>query len=511
MYTTVLYDSNSMENIYIHCDKEECIPEKYYCYDDLECNINKNANIYQIDAEKEIKNNYTSPFGFIYSVLTGNYTIINGVKIIKMVILSIIYTVLGYILFVKRKMEISETSFKSVHIHNIVKSLTLIPIVALAYILLRYETIISIIFVLIIILIYYFVYDLITKKSITNIKLSLIYFIITISFLTIIFSLVEISGSRTDKEIVKYTDIKEVAVDIYFYDSGYSESDIDLVYINNKELINIIIKNTFNDYHDQSKNYYLEVYLKTKNNNKYKEYISVSEEDYYKIVDILSENKEYLKYHKNIELDKVYAVKVGNNLYSKTDAKVVLDLVENTLNNLSLKELLDIQKKYSNTSDEYYIRLYTYQNHDRQVFNVNGYINYSLLNSIVNSNNALLKENMDYVIPENYYIYYNDSYLTVPYEIDYYVLRNAKKEIYNFILKDFENEVDMKKEFITLEINLDNRRYLFTTNNVSKFKEILKNKYEEIKDTEEYKSYHSEDEIDYDVNYDSIKEYSYDY
>ena len=56
MYTTVLYDSNSMENIYIHCDKEECIPEKYYCYDDLECNINKNANIYQIDAEKEIKN-----------------------------------------------------------------------------------------------------------------------------------------------------------------------------------------------------------------------------------------------------------------------------------------------------------------------------------------------------------------------------------------------------------------------------------------------------------------------
>ena len=48
-------------------------------------------------------------------------------------------------------------------------------------------------------LIYYFVYDLITRKSITHIKLSLVYFTITISLLTIIFSIVE---NRENKNIV---------------------------------------------------------------------------------------------------------------------------------------------------------------------------------------------------------------------------------------------------------------------------------------------------------------------
>ena len=507
LFTTALYEESGMEKVYIQCDKDECIPEKYFCYDDLECNINKNANIYQIDAEKLNENNYTSPFAFIYSGLMGEGKLINGASVIKMVILSIIYIVLGYISFVKRKMEVSETSFKNIHVHNIVKSLTLVPVIAFSYTLLRYETIISIIFVLIIILIYYFVYDLITKKSITNIKLSLIYFIITISFLTITFSLIEISGNKTDKQLIKYTDIKEVAVNISFYQSGYFKSDIENIYINDKELINIIVKNTFNDYRDETKKYYLKTYFKTKNNDEYREYISISEEDYNKVIDILSKNKEYLEYYKNIDLDKVYAVKIGDNLYSKDDAKVVLDLVKDTLYNLSLKELFKLQEKYTNVNDEYYIRLYTYQNHDKQEFNVNGYINYDLLNSIVNSNNALLKDNISSVVPEDYYIYYNDSYLINEYEFDYYLIKNAKKELYNFMLDEVKKEVDMKKEFITFELNLNGEMYLFTTNNISGFKEILKNKYEEIKDSEEYKNYYN----DYEEYGIEVKEYGYDY
>ena len=47
----------------------------------------------------------------------------------------------------------------------------------------------------------------------------------------------------------------------------------------------------------------------------------------------------------------------------------------------------------------------------------------------------------------------------------------------------------MKKEYITLEINLDYESYQFTTNNVDEFIQILDKKYQEIKDTEEYKEY----------------------
>lgn len=511
LFTIALSDYDAINRTYLECDKEECIPEKYYCYDDLECNINKNANIYEINLDKQIKNNYTSLFGYISMIFIGeNGNVINIVSIIKMIVLSIIYTVLGYILFVRRKMEVSETTFKNIHVHNIVKGLTLVPIVALSYIVCKNASLFEILFVLVMLLIYYVIYDLITRKSVSNIKLSLIYFACTISILTILYSLVEMTGNRTEKEILKYTDIKEVAVDISIHSSGYYDSNMDKIYINNKELIELIVNNSFNIY-DDDKNYYLEVYLKTKDNTEYSETINMTKEDYYKVIDILSENKEYVNHYKNIDYDKVYAVKVGSNLYKKKEAEAVLKLVKESLSNLTLKELFDLQKKYNNVSDNFYISLYTYVNHDRQEFRVNGYINYSLLNSIVNSNNSVLKNNIEYVIPEDYSIYYSDMYVVEEYKIDYYVLRNAKTDIYNFIIRELENSVDLKKEFITLEVNFNSDSYLFTTNNVNGFKEILDKKYEEIKDSEEYKNYYGTD-IDYNKEYFvDIEEYNYDY
>ena len=514
LFTTVLYQENGYNKTYLECDKEECMPKEYYCYDDLECNINKNANIYELNLTKQYQNNYTSLFGYLSNILTyENNNIINTVSIIKMIILSIIYIIIGYILFIRRKMEVSETSFKNIHVHNIVKSLTLVPIVAFSYVACKYAGLFEILFVLVIILIYYFVYDLITKKSISNIKLSLIYFICTVSILTIFYSGVEIVGNKTEKEIIKYSDIKEVAVDISIHNSGYSNNNMDKIYIENKELIKLIVNNSFNDYEKENRNYYLEVYLKAKDNSSYRELINVTKEDYYKIIDILSQNKEYNKFYKNIDFDKVYAVKVGTTLYKKDDSKAVLKLVKESLSNLTLKEFFDLQKKYNNVSDNFYISLYTYENHDSREFKINGYINYELLNSIVNSNNLVLKENIEYIIPEDYSIYYSDKYVVEDFEIDYYVLRNAKTDVYNFIIKELENDVDMRKEFITLEVNFNSTNYLFTTNNINGFKEILAKKYEEIKDSEEYKYYYKEtvDDILYDVKTETVEEYNYDY
>ena len=231
MFINVLSEYNTNNEIYFHCDNEECIPKNYYCYNDLECDINKMANIYETNLSKETKNSYTSPFGFMYDLLFGDSTFINTISIIKMVILSIIYIVLGYFLFIRRKMEVSETSFKNIHIHNIVKSLTLVPIVAFCYIICRYESLISLLFVFIIMLIYCFVYDLITKKSISNIKLSLMYSICSICLFTIIFSLVELSSNKIEKEILEYNDIKSVAVDISIHSNGFYNSNMDKVYI----------------------------------------------------------------------------------------------------------------------------------------------------------------------------------------------------------------------------------------------------------------------------------------
>lgn len=510
MITNVLqeFNTNTYDKTYLECASKECMPENYYCYDDLECSINKNSNIYEISLEKQEAYNYTSLFGFISIILNGeDAKIINTTSILKMVTLSIIYTILGYILFIKRKMEVSETSFKNIHIHNIVKSLTLIPIVAISYIICRYETIVSFIFVLIIILIYYFVYDLITKKSINNIKLSLIYFIFAVSILTAFYSLVDITSEHKKQTILNYQDIKQAAVDLSL-NNGYYQKNTDKIYINDKQLISIIIKNSFNDYTQKDKNYTFKVYLKDKKNNEYKKYININEEDYNKIINILENNKQYLNNYKNIDFDKVYAVKLGNNLYNKKESKTILNLVKDTLSNLTLKELLELQRKYNNVDEDSYINLYTYKNHDRMEFRVNGYINYNLLNSIINANNERLKQNISYIIPENYSIYFKDKYTIEEFEIDYYILRNAKTDIYNFILKEIKLPVDMKKEFITLEVNIDYENYTFTTNNIKEFKEILYRKTVELKNTEEYKNYHN---INNEKYYYDFKEYSYDY
>ena len=508
MFTTLLSDYKTNNRIYLECDKEECLPKEYYCYDDLECNINKNAKLYEINLIKQSNNNYTSLFGYFYMILNGDLTsVINAVSIVKMIFLSLVYIILGYILFLRRKMEINETSFKNIHIHNIVKSLTLIPIVAFSYLALKYESIISILFVLVIILIYYFIYDLITKKSITNIKLSLIYFVLSVCILTTFYSVIEISSDREKKEILKYSDISKVAVDLSLYSSGYYDNNTDKIYIDNKKLINLIVNNSFNDY-ENNKNY-LKVYLKSKDNKIYSQTIRVNDQYYNEIINILSENKKYVNYYKNIDFEDVYAIKIGNKLYNKNENKVILDLVKDTLNNVSLKEFINLQNKYNNVSDNFFIRLYTYENYDAREFRINSYINYSLLNSIVNSNNSLLNKNISSVIPNDYAIYFSDKYTKEEFEIDYFVLRNAKNEVYNFILEELKNNVDMKKEFITLEVKLNSNSYLFTTNNIKEFKEILDKKYNEIKDNEEYKDYYKY-EISFDEKYD-LEESSYDY
>ena len=52
---------------------------------------------------------------------------------LKMISGSALYFTLGLLAFKKRKMENTETSFKSLHIHNIVRCLTILPFILLTY------------------------------------------------------------------------------------------------------------------------------------------------------------------------------------------------------------------------------------------------------------------------------------------------------------------------------------------------------------------------------------------
>lgn len=493
VYLTELYHEEGTTTL-LECTTNECLPEKYYCYDDEECLANEKENKYNIHLSPIVDSTFTTPFKNFVSLYNSENTFINPISIIKMLILSIIYIILGFISFQKRKMEICETSFKNPHIHNLVKSLTLIPIATLAYAALRYANLFFIIFVVIIMLIYYFIYDLITKKQITNIKLSSIYFLITIILITTICSLIDKEVSRST--ILNYAAIKEVAVELR-HDAGLSTKE--KIYTNNKELISLITKSLLNDY--ENTDTYFNIYLKTTNNQEYQTGISINKETYNKLLSLLETESEYINTYKDINIDEVYALKLGNQLYTKDDAKNYLELIKSTLNDLTLQEFLELQEKYRYQNDEYNITLYTYEDHDRQSFTISAYIDYDLLNTIVNINNKHLEDNLSLVIPSDYYIYYENTYLEQYYNIDFYVIRSAKNELYNFILQNIEDEVDMRKEYITFSVQLNSNTYYFTTNNVEEIKSILTKKYEELKDTKDYKSYYGvytkEEEVAY--------------
>lgn len=485
-YVDELYKSNTYYDVLLECNDESCNPDKYYCYDDLDCAINKELNRFHNNLMPITKRNYTTPFGLFYNVIMGDITIINLVSVVKMVILSIIYIILGFILFLKRKMEVCETSFKNIHVHNLVKSLTLVPMVSIAYSILEDVELIFSIFVIVILLIYYFVYDLITKKNIQNIKLSCLYFVITLISLTTVFSIAYNQETKTN--IVKYSDIKEIAIDI----SNYSgRSDTSKIYIKDQELINLMVKSMLNE--ESAYSEYITTYFKTSNNREYKTNIRLTENAYDEMLDLLSNNKEYVSYYKNIDLNEVYTVvQIGNQLYNKKEAKPYLELINNTLKDLSLKEFLELQQNYLYISNDYCIKLYTYKNHDIKEFSISAYIDYDLLNSIVNSNNKALKDSITPIIPENYYLYYENAYLVDTYNIDFYLIRSSKRELYEFMLKNVSDEVDMRKEYFSFGGQLNYNTYHFTTNKVDEIKDILSKKYEELKDTEDYKNYYGD-------------------
>ena len=501
----LVYDFGYNNRSYIKCTTKECLPDEYYCYDNEKCLSKQKNDLYKIMNLKEINENiYTAPFAFFTNQISSSTNKTNIISILKMIILSIIYIILGNKLFKLRKMEVSETSFKNIHHHNIVKSLTLIPIATIAYYLLKGTNLITTIFIVIIMIIYFLVYDLLVKKHITNLKLTAIYFVITI--ITTVGTCYLIEDNAKKELIIDHKNITSIAIDLNYTINSYNEK---IVYINNQELINLIIKSGLKDYSktlresNQTYNYddayytyiTMPIYLKTKDNKQYQTYISLDEKTYKEVLKILDKEELYIDNYKSLNNKNIYAVKIGNKLYTKEETSKILETIETAYKNISLEEYIRIQDEYI-YNDYYIITLYSYENHDKRTYTITGYISNKLLNAISNNYNQELSNDIPNIIPEDYYIYHEESYLNNTYNMDYYVLKSSKNEIYEFILKNKNDKVDITKEYFKFSIEINKQKYIFTTNKTDEIKNILEDKYLEIKNTKEYQDYNNNDNGD---------------
>lgn len=478
-FVNLLHEEGKNVDYLLEMKDEKIVKDNYICTN-KDCETNKSQNLYDINLTEKNNSNTARLFNFLfgYQEEEPDFKLYSNTT---MIILSIIYFIIGYFAFTKRKMENCETSFKNIHAHNIIKGLTLAPFMAVSYAILRESpSIISFIFVFVLLVVYALIYDLITKKNISNLKISSFYFALFVALYIGVFSISDINSN--DTKIIEYGNIKKVSIDLNsINDSRVSNKILDTknIFIDNARLKELVIKNSLTNNRTEYKNS-ITAYIKLENNKVYKLNLYTND-DYEEILSTLYSNDLYKDIHKNIDYNKIYAVKVGNQVYNKKEQKELLSLLEKTLNNLTLKEYIFLVDKYRYTNDNnYQIKLYTYKNHDKYEYTINSYISYDLLNFVVNKNNSYLKENLDKIHKSSYEIFYQNKYFNDNYVIDYTCMVETKDELYDYVKEEIKNQVDMKKEYITLELCEEGRCYIFTSNNISKFKKILDTKYEEL-------------------------------
>lgn len=483
--TSDTFKGTSNSDISTYCDNEACTPQNYKCYG-TSCEINKRNNIYTSTYYYEIEDttNYTLPYALIIEELLGGTTTKVNSSILKMFFLSIAYIVIGLVLFTRKKFEVVETSFKSERLHIFVRSLTTIPILCVYYIILKNTSLstsdfFTLIFLVVLLITYVIIYDLLTRKKVTNILKSL-------SALMIVAIIVLFTGEISSKEIeyIAVDDITRMTIekDNLATFGGYTT---------NKDLINYVMSihmdnMSISDYTDTF-NIQIKVDKKT-----YEFRISVNNEQYNYIINTLINDETYKKTSEKVKEKDIFAIKLnGNSSYIDKDSELYTKIIEEFRNNESM------QTEYNSPLFTSIINIYS----DYETKEILFYIdeNSSLAETILNYyNEETIKafKNPDINIFAYYIGKYDKENITV--SEDYISSYNDDyTKIINFILDNSTEKVDITKPYMYIKMyasdNYHNYSYLFLTNKVEELEGIVR----EVKEIEEANTGDTDDKYTY--------------
>ena len=361
-------------------------------------------------------------------------------------------------------MEVCETSFKSIMVHNIVKCLTMVPILSFVYLMLResYFDFVSLLILLVIIVGYYFIYDLITRKGINYLKkniFTLLFYIPLFMLLMKGFDTYLENNKNFSVDDIKYIKIENVS-------KGNYNSRIFDIYFEDKDALNYLLTHT--GYGTLSEDEYIKVNFRLKDNREYSYTFNVSPEDIEYMINLISKNSKVQEYINDIDYDNIYAVKLGN-----------LKVEENYRN-----ELIELCRKHlpnsiENVDNGLNIEMYSYTNHEVEKYYITT-DNNIIKDKIMEIENKTLKEDI-----VNYP--FNELYL---YVSGYNLKREGELELYNYIKNNLDTSVDSSKDYMFIEVANygKDKFYRYYTNDIDKINEII-DKYKIKEDTytsEEY-------------------------
>lgn len=458
----------------IECLDKACTPVIYEC-SSFKCKNDRRNNIYTGYVSKVINNNYTMPYKLISGVLFGEeFDSGINISLLKMVFLSIIYIFVGLVLFVKKKFEIVGTSFKSEKVHILVRTLTTIPVVCILYVIIKNLGVSShdfftIILLLVLIFTYLIIYDLITRKRVTN-------------FFKMAICLVIVSGTvcvvgaffNDDNEFeIKTSDIKEIT----FVD----DNNIDIGSTKDSDVINYVVSLLLDD--DPRGKVYNIYHIKAHvKSSTYRFNIYVTEDDYNYINNKLVNDKEYVKTLDNYKNSRVFGIGYNDNYTGIKENKELANMVINEYKNTN-----DVLKNVNENSNGLLdVTLYIYDNYAVRNTIINAGNNKELALNIVKYYNTKTKEYLDNMTNDDIYSYdVNDNFygITDGYNSELYV------ELGKFIVDNIDNDIDVSKDYEYITIHSSYGKYIFVTNNVDELNKIME-KY--VDDTED------SDTVDYD-------------
>lgn len=475
----------------------------YYGYLNYEF-VQGGINDASITVGKDI--NYTMPYRMFSMIIRGYQNSFYSINsILRMIILSAIYFIVGKQLFEKRKMENTEESFSNVHVHLLIKGLTIIPMIVFLN-QVTGDTVFNI-FAVALIAVYYFIYDLVTKRKV-NFLLSLIYLVATLIIIQSIYIGTEKFKEKNDNKYILKNEVSQVSIDLSdvfnYYSSGREILDY---YIDNDELLELIFEegrqfdysnSLYSSSSQLSYPYYtqntysLSVNLKMNNGKILRTSITLFESTINEIIEILSKDEEYVNIIKNIHIEDSI-IKIGNKkLDDEIDIKMKEEMIAE-INNMNLKEYFD--RVIKDSSEKIY--LYYYKNHKIITESIPIELNEEIFKVTTSIFNETAKDLLELYSKNE--IYYNFNIDEINNNRDMYekygnklYTDDAKEQISEFIKNNYNVQCNMNEKYYIIRVYGSMNNLIFLTNSINEIMEIL-------------------DNVKYDDMYIESAEYEYDY
>lgn len=441
-----------------------------------------------ITINQEIANNNSTLPSSIFETITDNsYAFFNISRDIKTVILTIIYFFIGLYLFNKRKMENTEISFSKTWVHLAVKGITLVPMIFILQLLEIKGVFYAISIILI--FIYYCLYDFITNKKISP-KFTLPTFIVCVILIIGLDRFVNYIGTKMFNESILIDDISSVSVELAeFTNMQNTIPNNNLMFnIEDKNLIKKICENLVDktastyeysgNYNDHYPNETEVISLNFKLNNGKEKYskATIDYNIYQEVFELaINDEKTLNKYSQYYKLgEDTYIIGNESNL-SDENTKLLIDIY----NNLDSRTLLEIENEFLNPYNRNSVpspcfSAYTYKNHELIEIRLNSFFSQELFNKITEFSWDRLKEVFEEVD--------SDKNKT----IDVYVseMRVAQHQVQNNnrcgSLQNNEGIINYVKEHMNEKIDMNDNFYVINVGSIYPYQSTIY-----LKETEE--------------------------